>query len=333
MLIYATLVLKEKTMETDLIKFYKQTSQFTDLDRYNDDAIFLWEQKCKKSLKTLCLYLMNVTIHRVILQLAIKGNDLSEYGDFSYIDYTTPMSEDDIFLTANAMFAEIFRRDEKGFYLGRPTNTRINVTCRYVSILVNAILKANNIAVRSRVGWARYLGPLVQNHWINEYYSEEQKRWIMFDLDDLYDPDFGKLVMYKQNKIAYEYLDIKSNQFYTSAEAWLNYRKNEKFIDNFRILSNKVSVKDLIQNLFSDFFAIMNMENHYYTLPIAFDKEKYTEADLLEVDTLANLMLDVNKNFDKLQDKLSIPKYRMVTSPLVKKDAFNLLIQTKKYKI
>ena len=318
----------------DKIEFYKQTSQYTDIGRYKKDVTLLWEQKCNKSLKQLCLYLMNVTLHRVILQLSIKDNNLSDYGDFSYVDYTTPLSEDDIFLTANAMLGEIYRRDEKGFYLGRPANTRINVTCRYVSILTSAILKANNIPCRSRVGWARYLGKYNQNHWINEYYSDKEKRWIMFDLDDLYDPEFTKLEMFKKNKIAYEYLDIGKNQFYTSARAWLEYRKNSNFIENFRILNRKVDQKMLIANLFLDFFSIMNLEHHYYTLPIAFDKEKCTEKNLKEADEIAKLLLEPNKNFEKLQQIFhDTPKYRMLTSPLVTKEDYSQLIVAKNYKI
>ncbi|MBR4270960.1 MAG: transglutaminase domain-containing protein [Clostridia bacterium] len=318
----------------DKIEFYKQTSQYTDIGRYKKDVTLLWEQKCNKSLKQLCLYLMNVTLHRVILQLSMKDNNLSEYGDFSYVDYTTPLSEDDIFLTANAMLGEIYRRDEKGFYLGRPANTRINVTCRYVSILTSAILKANNIPCRSRVGWARYLGKYIQNHWINEYYSDKEKRWIMFDLDDLYDQEFTKLEMYRKNKIAYEYLDIRENQFYTSAQAWLEYRKNYNFIESFRVLNRKVDSKMLIANLFLDFYAIMNLEHHYYTLPIAFDKEKYIEKDLKEADTIAKLLLEPNKNFEKLQQIFhDTPKYRMLTSPLVVKEDYSQLIVAKNYKI
>ena len=321
-------------MDANLIKFYKQTSEFTDVSRFYDDVINLWENKCKKSLKKLCLYLMNVTLHRVILQLSLKGNNLKEYGDFSYVDYTTPMSEDDILLTANAMLGEIFRRDPKGFYIGRPANTRINVTCRYVSILVSAILKTNGMSCRSRVGWARYLGNNIQNHWINEYYSETEQRWIMFDLDDLYDAEFTNLVTYKENKIAYEYLDIKENQFYTAANAWLEYRKNSNFINNFCVLSTTIDEKILVQNLFLDLYALMNMEYHYYTMPIAFDKAKFSKNDLIEIDNLANLMLDPNSNFKKLQQiYLNTPKYRMLTSPLVKKENFSQIIRMKKYKI
>ena len=129
-------------MTKETIEFYKSTSEFTYLGKYKEEAIDLWENKCEKSLKKLCLHLMNVTVHRVIVQMALNGASIKEYGNFDYIDYTNPMSEDDIFLTSSAMFCEIFRRDEKGFYVGRPAEKRLNLTCRYISVLTSAILKA-----------------------------------------------------------------------------------------------------------------------------------------------------------------------------------------------
>ena len=76
-------LIKGYIMEEKILDFYKQTSQFTDLGKYKEDAIDLWENKCKKDLKTLCHYLMNVTIHRVVLQSIINGKELQEYGDAS----------------------------------------------------------------------------------------------------------------------------------------------------------------------------------------------------------------------------------------------------------
>lgn len=119
---------------------------------------------------------MNSTIHKVIIQIAL-GNEsrFKEYGDFSFVGFDTSMCEDDIFPTAVSMMSEIFRRDNKGFYVDRPTSTRIIVTCRYISVLVAAILKANNIPCRCRAGWAKYLREdELLDHWVNEYWSKKR---------------------------------------------------------------------------------------------------------------------------------------------------------------
>ena len=188
-----------------MLDFYKQTSMFTDLGKYKEDAIDLWENKCKKSLKELQHYLMSVTIHRVIIQQALIDGSAKyfEYGDLSKIDFKTPVCEDDIFLTATSIFNEIYRRDNKGFYFERPFENKLVLTCRYISVLTSAILKANGIPCRSRAGWARYLreGKCL-DHWVNEYWNEKEQRWIMFDMDDLYDPDFMKYKLYAKNKIS-----------------------------------------------------------------------------------------------------------------------------------
>jgi len=324
-------------MTKETIEFYKSTSEFTYLGKYKEEAIDLWENKCERSLKKLCLHLMNVTVHRVIVQMALKGASIKEYGNFDYIDYTNPMSEDDIFLTSSAMFCEIFRRDEKGFYVGRPAEKRLNLTCRYISVLTSAILKANGIPCRCRAGWARYLRKnKCLDHWVNEYWDEDEKRWIMFDMDDLYDSEYMKFKFYEDNKISTEYLDFGPNQFYTAADAWLNYRKDKNFIHNFQYGSSKSLAKEVLKYLFLDFMAIMNFEVNYKFIPMAFDKkiENLTKDELKEIDYLATLMLDIDKNFNKIKELYdNTPKYRMLNSPLVDKDDFTSLIDKKGYKI
>lgn len=324
-------------MENKIIEFYKETSQFTYLGKYKEEAIDLWINKCDKSLKKLCLYLMNTTVHRVIVQMAINDQRVDDYGDFSYIDYKTPMSEDDIFLTASSMFCEIFRRDEKGFYIGRPVEKRLNLTCRYISVLTSAILKANGIPCRCRAGWARYLRKnKCLDHWVNEYWNNEENRWVMFDMDDLYDRDYMNFRFYSENKIADEYLDFGKEQFYTAAEAWLEYRKDKNFINNFQYGSSKSLAKEVLKYLFLDFLSVMNFEVNYKFFPMAFNKnfDKLSDIELNEIDNLAKLMLNVDENFDEIKNLYdNNPKYRMLTSPLVDNDNFDSLIRKCNYDI
>lgn len=324
-------------MENKITEFYKETSQFTCLGKYKEEAIDLWVNKCDKSLKKLCFYLMNTTVHRVIIQMALNGERVDDYGDFSYIDYRTPMSEDDIFLTASSMFCEIFRRDEKGFYIGRPVEKRLNLTCRYISVLTSAILKANGIPCRCRAGWARYLRKnKCLDHWVNEYWNNEENRWIMFDMDDLYDREYMNYKFYSENKIADEYLDFGKEQFYTAAEAWLEYRKDKKFIDKFQYGSSTASAEEVLKYLFLDFLSVMNFEVNYKFTPLYFSGSisKLSEEKLKEIDELAILMLDIDENFYKLKEIYDInPKYRMLLSPLVGASNFELLIKNKNYNV
>ena len=318
------------------LEYYKQTSMFTDLGKYKENAVDLWENKCKKSLKELQHHLMSVTIHRVIIQQALIDGSAKyfEYGNLSKIDFTTPMCEDDIFLTAAAIFNEIYRRDDKGFYFERPFENKLVLTCRYISVLTSAILKANGIPCRSRAGWARYLreGKCL-DHWVNEYWNEKEQRWIMFDMDDLYDPDFMKYKLYAKNKIAYQYMDFGKDQFYSAVDMWLMYRKDPSCLKSLEYGSNATKPEEVLKYLFLDFWAVMNMEYNYKFRPVAFDKKvnKMTDAELKDVDNLAKLMRNVDKNFEKLHKLYNMPKYRLTVSPLVGKDNYKLLKKVKKY--
>ena len=88
--------------------------------------------------------------------------------------------------------------------------------------------------------------------------------------------------------------------------------------------------------LFLDFLAVMNFEVNYNFLPMAFDKEveSLTNEELKEIDYLATLMLDIDKNFNQIKKLYdNNPKYRMLNSPLVDKDDFTSLINKNQYKI
>ena len=313
------------------LDFYLKTSEFTDLGKYKQEAIDLWENKCGRDLKNLCHLLMNVVVHRVIIQMALKGEDVKNYGDFSFIDFRTPMCEDDKFLTASAMFNEIFRRDSKGFYIGRPAENRLILTCRYVSVLTSAILKANGIPCRCRAGWAKYLRETdVVDHWVNEYYDKKQKRFVMIDMDDLYDINFLGFELYKKNGITYQYLDIPKEQFYTASDAWLNFRKDKNFINNFTEGSFKVTANNIIKYLFLDFYALNNFELNYTFKPLAYNKpfNELTNEELHELDCLAMLLKNPDENFEKLNRLYNAnSKLRMIESPLVGKNNYELLVK------
>lgn len=288
--------------------------------------------------KGTCHYLMNVTIHRVMVTFALQGksNIVKHYGNFDFIDYTTPLSEDDIFLTATSMFAEIFRRDEKGFYIGRPVSSRLNLTCRYVSVLVSSILKANGIPCRCRAGWATYISPnRILDHWVNEYWDAKQNRWVRIDLDDLYDQEFSPDSHYCKNGIATGYLDMQPQHYYTGAQAWQKYRQDNTFVNKLDYGSGSATPNNILEYLFFDFFNVMGCELTYTFMPIAFNKniENLTSQQLKFVDNLAELMLDIDKNFAKLQHIWQTePSVRMIGSPLVGADNYQALIDKNKYK-
>lgn len=79
-------------------------------------------------------------IHRVTLK---EGNTNANasllYGDMNLFPWYRLRCEDDIFLTATAIAAELFRLDSNGFTLNRRVEDKLVLTCRYVSVLMAAI--------------------------------------------------------------------------------------------------------------------------------------------------------------------------------------------------
>ena len=133
-----------------------------------------------------------------------------------------------------------------------------------------------------------------------------------------------------------KYLDFGKEQFYTAAEAWLEYRKDKKFIDKFQYGSSTASAEEVLKYLFLDFLSVMNFEVNYKFTPLYFSGSisKLSEEKLKEIDELAILMLDIDENFYKLKEIYDInPKYRMLLSPLVGASNFELLIKNKNYNV
>ena len=66
----------------------------------------------------------------------------SYFGKFASYPKERFKDEDELFVTAAAMIAEIFRLNETGFTTGKDVTKRITVSCRHASVLFSAILKA-----------------------------------------------------------------------------------------------------------------------------------------------------------------------------------------------
>ncbi|OPJ63943.1 hypothetical protein [Clostridium oryzae] len=75
-----------------------------------------------------------------------------------------------------------------------------------------------------------------------------------------------------------------------------------------------------LPTLFYDFHALMNNEISYKFQPSYIDGkfELLSESDLIEIDELAQLMIDPDANFEQLLELWETKrKYRKLNSPLV----------------
>lgn len=296
-------------MRKEILEHYLQTGTYTYAGAYKDYFKSLPEDVDKLG-HLICAQV----IHRVTLREGnTNANDKMQYGDMNRFPWYRMRCEDDMFMTAAAMTAELFRLDERGFTEERKTENKIVVTCRYVSVLMSAILKAKGIPCRCRAGFAPYFQPgISMDHWINQYYCEKENRWITIDADGFYD----------ENGMALGQYDIADEKFDYAGRTWLAIREGSVSGEKFLYADGlgTCSLKAVIRALFYDFHALMNNEISYRFQPCYIDDkfERLTEEELKELDELAYLLSDPDENFDKLTEIWETKKkFRIMNSPLV----------------
>ncbi len=253
-------------------------------------------------------------VHRVTLREGnTNANADLRYGDMNEYPWYRMRCEDDMFLTAPAITAELFRRDPRGFTPERAVPDKLILTCRYVSVLVSAIYKAKGIPCRSRAGFAPYFQPGVSmDHWINQVWSQKENRWITFDADGFYNEAAMGISQY----------DMSEDSFDWAARAWLSIRHGKTDGKEFLYADGlgTCGLKAVIRYLFYDFHALMNHEISYLFQPCYIDGkfDSLTENELRELDRLAELLLDPDENFPALLKLWETNrKFRVLNSPLV----------------
>ena len=287
-----------------ILDFYKQTSSYTDLGLYTDFA-----RRLPDEIKELARLQRMQIIHPSII-----WNNLQEiwWDNLDKVPKTSLVYEDDIYPTAISMLSELLRRDNN-YSINRKVEDKIHVTCRGEAILLTAILKAKGIPSRVRSGFAEYLkhDGIYYDHWITEYYSDIEKRWILVDADN----------QWGDSKIDFDLNDIPRNKFMFGANAYLTLRNNKIEKEKIIYQSDPVTIglPAAIRGLFYDFHCLMNDEIIFDFVPRYVLEKNFnlTEDELIELEELASLMLDPATNFNKLnkiwESKL---KYRIMSGGL-----------------
>jgi len=220
------------------------------------------------------------------------------FGKFASYPKHRFKNEDELYITAVSMIASILRLDKTGFTKNRDVTKRITVSCRQASVLFSAILKAKGIPCRSRAGFMDFgdTGESYMEHWVNEYWDFKESRWILADVDGYYE--------YEQ-RFGYSQFDLPRRKFVTASEAWLGLRKNtlNKKLDVFSLNP----LEGVCEYLFMDFHALMNNEIFYSYQPLYLRDGIQTlkESELGELDYLAKLLAEPDKNMEKLEQLLA----------------------------
>lgn len=235
------------------------------------------------------------------------------FGSFSKYPIERVKNEDEIFVTAPAMTAEIFRLNSLGFIGNKEVSSRLAVTCRHASVLMASVCKAKGIPCRCRAGFIdfQHNGSVCGDHWINQIWNEQENRWINVDASGYYEYD---------NRFGFSQYDIPNEKFSFSARAWLDIRSGkvngEKFV--YQDAKGTNGLEATLIYLFLDFHALMNHEIFYSFRPryVYHGLEQISEVQFQEIDYLAELMAEPDHNFDellKIWNKKT--QFRLLTSP------------------
>lgn len=282
-------------MNEEILYFYKQTSIYTYLGLYKNFA-----KNLTNDVKELCLLQRGQIIHPVVFDdKNIRNFNNTFWGDMTKVPITRLRYEDDLFPTASSMLIELFRKNSN-YTIDREAKDKIHTTCRSQAILLAAILKAKDIPARVRSGYAPYIkyNGVAFDHWITEYYDNVKKRWILVDADMCCD------------EVKFDIYDIPKKDFLFGADAWLGLRRGEIKEDELYYAGYSYNkrkehcMEAIIRGLFYDFHCVMNDEIIFLHLPkYVYDENfKLSEEELNELDRLAELMLDLDKNFNELLD-------------------------------
>lgn len=277
-----------------IIEFYKQFSQFTYPGLYLELL-----KSLPDNISELGLLVRKSIVHRSTLVAGNTGTNSDMcFGDISQIPWFR-QAKDDNFSTASAIFAELIRRDGRFLVLDREPKDKLILTCRYVAIVMASILKAKGIPTRVRSGFAQYFNSngddTCWDHWIIEYWNVKEHKWIACDVDGSFSMDDKKIDPYY----------LKENDFYYSTNAWIDIREGRVTERQFWNAMPYSGLNVVAWKLFYDFHCLMNNEIIYLHHPSIVSLENFCILDrkiLNDIDELANLMIDPDKNFEKLQD-------------------------------
>ena len=114
---------------------------------------------------------------------------------------------------AAALVEALLALDPAAADVPRTPDRRVVGTCRHFAVLSCALLRYRGIAARVRCGFAAYFQPgQGLDHWITEYWHEQDKRWVRIDSEIL-----GQSILAEPE-------DLRPGQFLTGGEAWQAFR-------------------------------------------------------------------------------------------------------------
>jgi hypothetical protein len=185
---------------------------------------------------------------------------------------------------------------------GRPLDQRRDPVdravgiCRHYSVLTSAILRAQGVPARARVGFGAYFNPgTFEDHWVVEYWNEAQGRWVLTDaqLDALQS---------KALKIDFDPLDVPRDRFIIAGDAWVQCRQGAADPAKYGIFDMR-GLWFIAGNVLRDLAALNNVEmlpwDCWGIAPLPHQPVPDDQLGLF--DQIAAATLDTDRRFGELR--------------------------------
>jgi transglutaminase-like putative cysteine protease len=163
----------------------------------------------------------------------VQGLTLHRYMAAAYgVTISDRRFDEDHIRPVEQMIDRILAIDARPLTAARPPEKRLVGVCRHFAVLLVAMLRAQGVPARARVGFGRYFNPgYFEDHWVCEYWKASEARWVLVD------PQFDDV--WRANlKIKHDILDVPRDQFLVASDAWTRCRSGQADPSKFGIFQN-----------------------------------------------------------------------------------------------
>lgn len=226
---------------------------------------------------------------RIVQGLVIHGDQGKLYG----VSFSKRQLEEELLRTVPQMLEKLFQIDQSSLDSIRPPKLRLIGMCRDYALLLVSFLRYKGISARLRVGFAGYFGSelMYEDHWLVEYYSLEEQRWVRMDaqLDEIQKAHYG---------ITFNTQDMPSDAGYLlGGQAWILCRSGKQHPEDFGYNKNWKGWHSVKGNLLHDFNSLLGLELLPWDLWTELSTKKYSDLSRCEKDLLDEMAeLTVNPN-------------------------------------
>ena len=272
-------------MNSTILDYYRQHSPITDPGEY----VYLYE-----NLPDGLHELINIIQGQMIHRLAAPN-----FG----VTLTRESRSEQRLRTMQQRLARIVELDPAPLAVEREPREKQVGMCRDFAVFLVSLLRHKGIPARMRVGFADYLGKESKfkgDHWISEFWSDEQDHWVLAD------PDVGGVPLGMiPVKDGCNLHDLKRDKdFYVAGSAWKLAREGKVRPDLFRYSGRWKGFPCIRGNLLHDFQALNGLELalfDYWDELHYKSESKMTPEDKAILDKVAELTYKPDENFNELR--------------------------------